>query len=93
MRTFSLLFVFIALVLLAQFLIYVVRGPVDPFVAVILFLSFLFCLAPALFLLRPFEDREALRRRREEARRDREKRQNPTDEDRPGEDSSGDRGS
>ena len=87
------LFVFIALVLLAQFLIYVVRGPVDPFVAVILFLSFLFCLAPALFLLRPFEDREALRRRREEARRDREKRQNPTDEDRPGEDSSGDRGS
>jgi hypothetical protein len=92
-RTFSLLFVFIALVLLAQFLIYVVRGPVDPFVAVILFLSFLFCLAPALFLLRPFEDREALRRRREEARRDREKRQNPTDEDRPGEDSSGDRGS
>lgn len=87
------LFVFIALVLLAQFLIYVVRGPVDPFVAVILFLSFLFCLAPALFLLRPFEDREALRRRREEARRDREKRQNPTDEARPGEDSSGDRGS
>ena len=93
MRTFSLLFVFIALVLLAQFLIYVVRGPVEPFVAVVLFLSFLFCLAPALFLLRPFEDREALRRRREESRRERQKRQEPRDpngEDRPGEDSSRD---
>ena len=32
MRVFSLLFAFIALVLLAQFLIYVTRGPVDPFV-------------------------------------------------------------
>ncbi len=88
MRTFSLLFAFIALVMLAQFLIYVIRGPVDPFIAVVIFVSFLFCLAPALFLLKPFENREALRRRREEARKERERRQNPT-----GEDSSGDRGS
>ena len=88
MRAFSLLFVFIALVLLAQFLIYVIRGPVDPFIAVVIFVSFLFCLVPALFLLKPFENREALKRRREEARREREKRRGVT-----GEDSSGDRGS
>jgi hypothetical protein len=73
MRTFSLLFVFIALVLLAQFLIYVIRGPVDPFVATVIFVSFLVCLAPALYLLKPFEGREALRRRRE-ARKERERR-------------------
>ena len=75
MRTFSLLFVFIALVLLAQFLIYVIRGPVDPFIATVIFVSFLICLAPALYLLKPFEGREALRRRRE-ARKERERRQN-----------------
>ncbi len=75
MRTFSLLFVFIALVLLAQFLIYVIRGPVDPFIATVIFVSFLVCLAPALYLLKPFEGREALRRRRE-ARKQRERRQN-----------------
>ena len=75
MRTFSLLFVFIALVLLAQFLIYVIRGPVDPFIATAIFVSFLVCLAPALYLLRPFEGREALRRRRE-ARKERERRRN-----------------
>ena len=84
MRTFSLLFVFIALVLLAQFLIYVIRGPVDPFIAVVIFASFLFCLAPALLLLKPFESREALRRRREEARKERERRRNPSGEDPPG---------
>ena len=78
MRTFSLLFSFIALVLLAQFLIYVIRGPVDPFIAVVIFASFLFCLAPALFLLKPFENREALRQRREAARKEREERQGPT---------------
>ena len=83
MRTFSLLFVFIALVLLAQFLIYVIRGPVDPFIATVIFVSFLLCLAPALFLLKPFESRDALRRRREE----REKHKNTNG------DSSRDRGS
>ncbi len=77
------LFVFIALVLLAQFLIYVIRGPVDPFIATVIFVSFLLCLAPAHFLLKPFESRDALRRRREE----REKHKNTNG------DSSRDRGS
>lgn len=73
-RTFSLFFAFIALVVLAMFLIYVVRGPVEPVIAVGLFASFLACLASALLLLKPFEDREALRRRREMARMGREER-------------------
>jgi hypothetical protein len=79
MRTFSLLFAFIALVLLAQFLIYVIRGPVDPFIAGAIFLSFLVCLAPALLLLKPFEGREELRRRRERSRKEREKRRRTDD--------------
>jgi len=78
-RTFSLLFVFIALVLLAQFLIYVVRGPVDPFIATVIFMSFLLCLAPALYLLKPFEGRDALRRRRE-ARKERGRHKNTNDD-------------
>ncbi|MBA2693619.1 MAG: hypothetical protein H0U65_14205 [Rubrobacter sp.] len=68
MRSFSLLFVFIALVVLAMFLIYVIRGPVDPFIAVALFISFLACAIPALYLLKPFEGKEALERRRRERR-------------------------
>ena len=71
MRTFSLLFAFIALVMLMMFVIYVVRGPVDPLIAAGLFVSFLACAVPALSLLKPFEPPEALRRRRE-ARRERE---------------------
>ena len=74
MRTFSLLFVFIALVLLAQFLIYVTRGPVAPVIAGAIFFSFLVCLVPALYLLKPFESSEALRQRRERARKEREQR-------------------
>jgi hypothetical protein len=70
MRMFSLLFAVIAGVMLAMFLIYVIRGPVDPLIAGGLFVSFLACLAPALFLLKPFEPTEELRRRRE-ARRER----------------------
>jgi len=89
MRTFSLLFAFIALVLLAQFLIYVSRGPVDPFIATAIFVSFLVCLVPALYLLKPFGSSEDLRRRREEARKERERRQNPTG----GDGSGGDQGS
>ena len=77
MRTFSLLFAFIALVLLAQFLIYVIRGPVDPFIVTVIFVSFLVCLAPALYLLKPFEGRDALRRR-QEARKKRESRRKAT---------------
>ncbi len=68
------LFALIALVVLAVFLIYVIRGPVDPLIAGGIFISFLACLIPALLLLKPFEPPEALRRRREEARKEREKR-------------------
>ena len=55
MRAFSLLFAFIALVLLMQFLIYVTRGPVDLVIAGIIFFGFLACLVPALYLLKPFK--------------------------------------
>jgi hypothetical protein len=79
MRTFSLLFAFIALVMLAMFLIYVIRGPVDPLIAGGIFVSFVVCLVPALLLLKPFEPPEELRRRRE-ARREREERLRSTDE-------------
>jgi hypothetical protein len=84
MRTFSLLFAAIALVMLAIFVIYVVRGPVDPLIAGGIFVSFLACLAPALLLLKPFEPPEGLRRRREEARRMREERRRSKDEPRRG---------
>jgi hypothetical protein len=88
-----LLFAFIALVMLAMFLIYVIRGPVDPLIASGLFVSFLACLAPALLLLKPFEPPEELQRRREEARKARERRRNPTGGDDSGEEPSEDRGS
>jgi uncharacterized membrane protein YqjE len=83
MRFFSLLFAAIALVVLTMFLIYVIRGPVNPLIAAGLLVSFLVCLAPALYLLKPFESREDLRRRREEAREERERRQGSRD-DSPG---------
>ncbi len=79
MRMFSLLFAGIAVVVLAMFLIYVIRGPVDPLIAGGLFVSFLACLAPALFLLKPFEPPEELRRRRE-ARRERAERRRFTED-------------
>ena len=78
MRMFSLLFAGIAAVVLTMFLIYVIRGPVDPLIAGGLFVSFLACLAPSLFLLKPFEPPEELRRRRE-ARRERAERRGFTD--------------
>jgi len=84
MRTFSLLFAFIALVMLALFLIHVFRGPVDPLIAGFIFVSFLACLVPALLLLKPFEPPEELRRRREEARKEREERRRSSDEPRRG---------
>lgn len=68
MRSFSLLFAFIALIVLTMFLIYVIRGPVDPFIAVALFISFLSCAIPALYLLKPFEGKDALERRRKARR-------------------------
>jgi len=79
MRMFSLLFVAIAVVMLAMFLIYVIRGPVDLLIAGGLFASFLACMAPALFLLKPFEPPEELRRRRE-ARRERAERRRFTED-------------
>ena len=79
MRMFSLLFAFIALVMLAMFFIYLVRGPVDPLIAAGLFVSFLACLAPAILLLKPFESRDQLQRRREKAREQRERRREPSD--------------
>ncbi len=73
MRSFSLLFALISLVMLAMFLIYLFRGPVDPLIAAGLFVSFLACLAPALFLLKPFESMEQTRERRERRARLRER--------------------
>ena len=84
MRIFSLLFASIALVMLAMFLIYVFRGPVDPLIAGGIFVSFVVCLAPALLLLKPFEPPEELRRRREQSRKEREERRRSTDEPRRG---------
>jgi hypothetical protein len=94
MRMFSLLFAAIAMVMLAMFLIYVVRGPVDPLIAGGLFVSFLACLAPALFLLKPFKPPEELRRRKE-ARRERAVRRGFTDgpNEEPTDDPPQDRGS
>ena len=80
MRTFSLLFAAIALVMLAMFVIYVFRGPVDPLIAGCIFVSFVACLAPALFLLKPFEPSDALKRRREVARKQREERRRTRDD-------------
>ncbi len=68
MRTFSLLFTLIALVVLVQFLIYVTRGPVDPVIAGVIFFGFVACLAPALYLLKPFERPEQRREREEKER-------------------------
>lgn len=76
MRMFSLLFTFIALIMLAMFVIYLVRGPVDPLIAGGLFVSFLASAAPAVLLLKPYESREDFLLRKEERdRRRRESRQ------------------
>ena len=69
MRGFSLLFLVIAVVMLLMFVVYVISGEADPIIAAGLFISFLACAAPALYLLRPFGNREDLERRREEFRR------------------------
>lgn len=75
MRMYSLMFGFIALVILAMFAIYVVRGPVDTLIAGGLFVSFLACAIPALYLLKPYESREEFLRRKEEQNR-----RKPTDD-------------
>lgn len=80
MRTFSLLFLFIAFILLIEFVLYVIRGPVDLRIAAVIFVGFLFCLAPAVYLLKPFEGHEELQHRREERRKRRQdSRKGPTD--------------
>lgn len=65
MRAFSLLFAFISLVLLVQLVAYLVIGPVRTVFVVALLAGFAACAGAALYLLKPYEDREALRRRRE----------------------------
>ena len=77
------LFALIALVVLGMFMIYVIRGPVEPLIAAGLFVSFLACLVPALYLLKPFEPPEELQRRREAARKERERRQGSSVDDSP----------
>jgi hypothetical protein len=67
-RIFSLLFTLIALVILTQFLIYLTRGPIDPVIAGVIFFGFVACLAPALYLLKPFERPEQRREREEKER-------------------------
>jgi hypothetical protein len=79
MRTYSLLFGLISLVVLLMFFIYVVRGPVDPLIAGGLFVSFLACAAPALLLLKPFEPSEELKRR-SEVRKERARQRGFTDD-------------
>ena len=79
MRLYSLLFALISLVVLVMFLVYVIRGPVDPLIAGGLFVSFLACAAPALLLLKPFERSEELERRQEE-RKERARRRGFTDD-------------
>jgi hypothetical protein len=80
MRVFSLLFAAIALVMLAVFVVYLVRGPVEPVIAGGIFVSFLACVVPALLLLKPFEPPEELGRRREEFRKKREERRRSSDD-------------
>jgi hypothetical protein len=82
MRLFSMMFAGIALAILAMFVIYVVRGPVDPFIAGGLLVSFFACAAPALYLLKPFESREDFLRRKERLRAERTRRREASGETR-----------
>lgn len=79
MRMYALMFGFIALVMLGMFVIYVVRGPVDPLIAGGLVISFLACAVPALYLLKPYGTREEFLRLKEERRRRRESNEDPAD--------------
>lgn len=68
MRAFSLLFAFISLVLLVQLVAYVAIGPVQTVFVVALLVGFAACAGASLYLLKPYEEREALHRRREQWR-------------------------
>ena len=65
MRAFSLLFAFISLVLLVQLVAYLIIGPVQTVFVVALLVGFAACAGAALYLLKPYEDRDALQKRRE----------------------------
>ncbi len=65
MRAFSLLFAFISFVLLAQLVAYLLIGQVETVFVVALLVGFAACAGAALYLLKPYENREALERRRE----------------------------
>ena len=67
------MFGFIALVLLAMFAIYVIRGPVNYLIAGGLLVSFLACAIPALYLLKPYGSREEFLRIKAEQKRQRER--------------------
>lgn len=69
MRSFSIMFAFIALALLVQFVLYLILGPVDWRIAAVLFLAFIACLVPAAYALKPFELPPEVERRIQERRR------------------------
>lgn len=89
MRAFSLLFAFISLVLLVQLVAYVIIGPVQTVFVAALLVGFAACLGAALYLLKPFESRDALRRRRERWRERRGPEEKPQSGEDSGEDGSG----
>ncbi|CAN5823315.1 hypothetical protein BH20ACT11_BH20ACT11_02170 [soil metagenome] len=65
MRAFSLLFAFISFVLLVQLGAYLLIGPVQTVFVVALLIGLVACVGAALYLLKPYENRDALERRRE----------------------------
>lgn len=75
MRAFSLLFAFISLVLLVQLVAYLIIGPVQTVFVIALLIGFAACAGAALYLLKPYENRDALEHRRKEWR----SRQRPDD--------------
>lgn len=63
------MFGFIALVILGMLVIYLMQGPVDYLIAGGLFVSFLACAIPALYLLKPYGTREEFLQIKEERER------------------------
>lgn len=59
----------IALVMLGMLVIYLMQGPVDYLIAGGLFVSFLACAIPALYLLKPYGTREEFLQIKEERER------------------------
>lgn len=69
MRMYALMFGSIALVMLGMLVIYLMQGPVDYLIAGGLFVSFLACAIPALYLLKPYGTREEFLQIKEERER------------------------